>query len=46
MNIIQTIEITYEKKTIKFFTESFGLSFLIGLAKLPKMSKISEIITF
>ena len=44
MNIMQTIDITYETKTIKFFSDSFGLSLLIGLTKVPKMSKIPEII--
>lgn len=46
INIIQAIEIMYEIKIKKLFPEFFGLSFLIGLAKVPKMSKISEIITF
>jgi hypothetical protein len=45
IHITQTIDTTYEAKTIAVFLVSFGLSFLLGkLNKFSSVSIISEII--
>lgn len=44
INSKQIIETEYETNKLKFFRESFGSIFSIGVAISPKISKISEII--
>lgn len=41
---IDKADIMYKRVTTTFLRKSFGLSFFIGVPKIPKISKISEII--